>query len=365
MMRALMRFLSILLLCGSFGLSGCGTSQGNNGDDDSDFSCPWQPTIVRIDFSNPILVGTTFSVAGEGFTLCGQNITVEIVIFGGNLVHPLRIPALIVSDSQILATINGNQFAGLENQQFMGQATVEFLDVGNAVAARSNELQITLTYVRELIPQVGTVGDVSATLYKEVQVTGSNLLLPSEGSSAVQLRGIMELPDGSQKNVEVEVPLEVNNNGGRNSGTFLFVPEIGGIEPGTLVADLKFVNRATEWTRISETVNVQIDLLPSYVIGWNPTSTTLGGIVTISGGGFIGRDSDETFYLHFSGTVTPRGGAPVDLDGDLFPVFIDGETASYSVIPVARDRKLISENFGIQTGTLNGSVTPVLLWGQD
>jgi hypothetical protein len=93
----------------------------------------------------------------------------------------------------------------------------------------------------------------------------------------------------------------------------------------------------------------------------SPNNPSLGGIVAITGAGFIGGAADQTLTLRLDGTATPHDGIPVAVTGlELVPAYVE-----YTLVPERQGEVLVAADFDFSWGSYSGTATPVLRSGAE
>jgi hypothetical protein len=319
--------------------------------------------IAQVVYSDPVLMGTRFTVNGTGFDESCGSVTMRFSgYYGGTQVDVDVIP-LVESLNRITFTASAGFLGqlGSSGSVFSGNIVVRILKAGFATNEAFYPVQFEVGSA--LQPILSMVNPMDVTLYAPVTTWGGGYIHGDEGTSHAVLEGIFTYDSGGSFPVTgVETPIYLVEETDRTRGYFHYVPDIAGISPGTFVGSVYVVNRHTDGTVLeSGSLGVTFILGSSFVTGLSPVESTLGGILTIEGAGFIGATTEETLTFLVEGTAYPYGGDPQTVAGlELIGRFLDGGHVQYDIIPTRIDNRLVATDFGFQRGSFVGTVTPVL-----
>jgi hypothetical protein len=233
---------------------------------------------------------------------------------------------------------------------------------GNTKGAESS---LNLEIRRELTPSIDSIGEGIVFLNSQVVVNARNLMLGGkEGSTKAELSGcfIVGVTSRTQcepgdKQVRVEVAVSAQS---RSRGSFAFVVEIGGIDPGRFIGSVTLANYQTVGLPIkSAKADVVFDLLESRISGFDQPAVSIGQFLDVRGEGMIGGGSGQT-VLQFKGNFRPTHGDAREVSFTAVSGFVDGTRVQLVIekgIGVGEFINLSKEN-----GTLEGTWTPILIY---
>ncbi|MFH1438383.1 MAG: hypothetical protein ABIJ56_21925 [Pseudomonadota bacterium] len=333
--------------------------------------CALQLAISGVSHPGTLLAGSTMEIQGSGFdSACGQ---VEVVFsgyYGGRDVEVVASPEVASLNRLNLTADSGflGQF-GSPGGSFSGN-----LGVRIAVASETaNEVfyPVQFDIAAALSPILTDVSPVDVTLNAAVSVSGDGLIRDGEGTTHAILDGTFEPETGGTiaiSGARTAVLLVEEND--RTRGYFLFIPSLVGIVPGSFTGTVMLRNEHADSTVTgSGAIAASFNLGTGFVTGISPSRTSLGGVLTVEGAGFIGATTEETMTLLIEGTAIPYGGDPAAVtDLELIGNFVDGGHVTYDVIPIVdtdTNDRLIAADFGFQRGSFSGTVTPILSYRGD
>jgi hypothetical protein len=330
-------------------------------------------TGLRVFAAQPdvLLPGSVVVVSGESFVdrpwgLSTLRIRGERS--GGDGQGPIDVsPVLSYVDARTLeAVVDDQLFAALggEGSSLEGAVRVEVLSTVDGQLYETSGLDVAWALRNELAPRIDAM-PTSAVIFpnEPLAIVGSGLLLRGEGETTAVVEGCFtpEGGDTCDAIAPVEIPVVTADPFDREHGTLAFAPEIAGIEPGRFEGSVALRNRHTSGSVAdSPAVPVVYDMQRPIVYGASTTEASVGQYVTIDGGGFVGGAG--TTFLDFEGTFTSDAtGERIDMDELLLPEFVDGHTARY----VVSDSDAIGQRLDVRydTGLLEGTVTPRIVWG--
>lgn len=330
-------------------------------------------TGLRVFSAQPdvLLPGSVLVVEGESFVdrpwgLSTLRIRAERSGDGGEASLDLS-PVVSYVDARTLELpVDDDLFAALggEGSSVDGTVRVEVRSTVDGQLYETSGIDVAWALRSELAPRIDSL-PTSAVIFpnEPLAIVGSGLLLRGEGETTAVVDGCFTAEDGeSCVAIEpVEVPVTTADPFDREHGTLAFAPEVAGIEPGRFEGTIALRNRhASGAVADSPAVPVVYDMQRPIVYGASTTEASAGQYVTIDGGGFVGGEG--TTFLDFAGTFTSDAtGERIDMDELLLPEFVDGHTARY----VVSDSDAIGQRIDVRydAGTLEGTVTPRIVWG--
>lgn len=245
---------------------------------------------------------------------------------------------------------------------FLGDVSLEVTSLVDGQLYQAAPLQLALQVRDQLEPRLDLVQTGGLIFVNDpIQVDGSGLLLGgNEGQTYAVVEGCFtaEGQTGCTQVGPVDVPVVPETPFDRERGTFAFVPEIAGIEPGTFEGTVTLRNDHGTGAQVESGVRqVAYEMIEPAVFSVSPTTASLGQYVDVEGGGFVGGKVGTDTLLRLAGTFTPTGapgGVPVDLL--LVPEFVDGRRVRY----VVNEDDSLGQALDLRkdTGTFVGTLTP-------
>jgi len=312
-----------------------------------------------------IVPGSRLLLEGRNFSdTCEHTLELSGSLGGGDLQLSIPLAAQTVerAERQVDEALFAS-FGGLGT--FEGQA--EVISRNPAGEARSEPLGVTLQIRQHLTPALQAVGSGIVHLNTKVPVEGGGLLLGgSEGTTTVELKGcfLAAGTTGSCSSAGIQVAakqvVQPERDGVRRRGWFEFAPAIAGIRPGTFEGTLRLQNLHVDGhSEASATLAASFQLQQTHLDALAPAAVSLGEYLDLQGAGFV----DSGTLIHFQGSFTPKGGAPLPLTLDLVPGYQDGNTVRY----VMEEGQGVGAAVDLRTtwGTLAGTWTPTVVWKKD
>jgi hypothetical protein len=272
-------------------------------------------------------------------------------------------PARFVDAGQLDVAIDAGMLAeiagGESDADFQGVAIVEVVSAIDHETHRSAPLEVALAFRSRLAPTLARVETGVIFVNDEIAVEGDGFLLGGdEGVTVAQVSGCFVREGGGacEPVAAVVVPLASRS---RARASFAFEPRIAGIVPGRFAGTLAVENRpaAGEPAR-SSMIDATYDLVAPEVFALDPPAASLGQLVFVHGGGFVGGEPGALTEIELAGTLHKAGGAAASVQMTWIPELVGGRLARYAVNPddaLGRALDLRSE-----TGELTGTVTPVV-----
>ena len=355
----------ILLLALSWALAGCASSQvvdeGLEGLSLTDV----QPGVV--------VEGTTIVITGSSFVAqAWGSSTLRLVgsfsDASGQHDIDVALPARFTDFEHMAVGVDAQVFGALGGEgDFSGQVTVEVVSAVDGKTYATDALDRTLQFSTILEPQLDQAQTGGLIFVNDaIEVQGADMLLGgNEGTTYAVVDGCFQPGGQGSCNpvASVEVPVVPDSPFDRTRGTFAFVPEIAGIEPGVFTGTVALRNRHDSGAApTSSAADVSYELIEPAIFDASPTSASLGQYVDVTGGGFVGGEPGADTLLHLTGSFTPAGapsGAPVDLE--LVPEFVEGRHVRY----VISEDDALGQSLDLRsdTGTFVGTLTPVISYG--
>src|SRR5690606_1168202 len=176
--------------------------------------------------------------------------------------------------------------------------------------------------------------------------------------------GTFTFDAGGTVDVDVTQPVFALERGDRERGLVVLTTDIGSMMPGTFEGTIRLESQLRSGQRSeSAALSTSLHFNPPELYGLSATTASLGEILTVSGGGFLGGPDrpDELTLLRIEGTFTPAGGGSPEAFGpvEIPPVFVSGSEVQLVIEPELRDDALVSMLFGHARGTFMGQATPI------
>lgn len=326
---------------------------------------------VRLDAIGPsvLVPGSTLVLEGSGFLpeLAGPTTLVLSGALDGKQ-EEITLEALFVDYDRLEVAWPGHPAEGL----FMGTAQVRTPSSYDGKEHVSNRLTVDLQVVQSLIPGLSEVEDGGTHVNDPVIVRGGGLLLGgAEGQTFARVEGCFRAGgSGTCHSVgPVEIPVVPWEPLERAVAGFPFAPEIAGIEPGRFEGELLLVNRHADGTETrSGSLPLKHGIGRPVVREMAPRGVSLGQIVQVRGGGFVGPgpgDPTAVTLLELDGRFQGaeggfnvvltlvgelQGGMPGEL-GSRVHYVVNEEDALGRLVDVRRS-----------PGTFTGTLRPVVAW---
>jgi hypothetical protein len=312
-------------------------------------------------------------------------IVVTTTNLGASAEHVLHLEGSITAASsagQVIATtlplrqitvqrgevqLNEALFQKVGQGVFTGQAHVRSTNEWGK--AQGPPTSVSLQFIKHLVPAISDLGDGVVHLNSEVKISGTGILLGTEGKTQARIRGcFLEVgktgscaADGVL--VDHQEVVQPQSETDRYHGSFIFSPKICGITPGDFKGTVFLTNHHSDGKlEPGSTRSAAFQLQKTRIYRLDQKSASLGQYVDIRGAGFVGGAGGST-SIRLSGTFKPTSGASSPINIDLIPSFENGGLARY----------VLEEKVGLgsvallrsQLGTFAGSWTPSVYWGKD
>src|SRR5690606_12861746 len=110
-------------------------------------------------------------------------------------------------------------------------------------------------------------------------------------------------------------------------------------------------------------IGLRVELDEASIDAGAPAVVSLGQLLELSGGGFVGGGPDQVTLVHIHGSFAPVDGPPVAIDTIVVPTFVDGQTLRYALNEDDQLGHLLAPRGS--GGVLTGVVTPIVSFGDD
>lgn len=318
-----------------------------------------------------LLLGTRFVVRGAGFV--ADDLGSQDVVFHGTAGGPATVPAELVDATAVAVTVDAALRDRFTLDGPYAQATVEVVRRPRYGAGEDRaSVALPLRAVSRLTPTATSVSPAEVYPGAVLRIGGEGFLQLSEGTSLVVLDGEFTTVDPplQQPVAGLAVP---GRQLARDVLELPLTPDLFGIRPGRFEGALRVVNQVPGQPDATSAAvsGLALDYGSAVVDSVAPTSVRRGQRVEVTGRGFVPTDSalEATTLILLDGTFTPRTGPALDLSGPnalaLFPDGFSGGTRMDYVLRVALDPDGQPAGLGLVPGVFQGSVVPLLLYGQD
>jgi hypothetical protein len=329
------------------------------------------PLVVASAGPAELLLGTHFLVHGAGFV--ADDLGSQEVVFRGAGGSPVGAPAEYLDDRTIAVTVDAalRDHFGVDGP--FAPVTVEVVRRPRYAddEARAS-IVLPLRAVSRLTPTATGVSPTDVYPGAPVQVAGAGFLQLSEGTSLVVFDGEFTTTDPPLQRpiVGLAVP---GRHRSREALEVSLTPDLFGIRPGRFVGRIVVVNQVPgqEDVPSNQVSGLTLAYGPAVIESVSPTSVRRGQRVVVTGRGLVPTDSalEATTLILLDGTFAPRTGPPLNLTGSaamaLFPDGFRGGTTMEYVLRVTLDPDGQPQGLGLVPGVFQGSVVPLLLYGQD
>lgn len=318
------------------------------------------PEILEVLAPSPALEGSILEVRVLGAEALGSAPRLELME-GGASVDELE--ALPSEGATLLFELSGSAVAFLGP----GVHTVEVRLLGDVGSEPfTTELRLVTTLPVDLFE----VPSGEAFRNEVGVVNGNGILAATEGEVLARFVGTFAPDAGGSSPVDVELPVAPLERGDRERGVVVLTTDLGGLSPGTFSGTVQLGSRLRSGeTSESAALPTTIHFNPPALFGLDPTEASLGQILEVRGGGFLGGSDrpTETTLLRIEGTFTPAGGGSPEPFGptELVPRFVSGSAVELVIEPELRGEELVSSLFGHARGEFSGTATPITIVGTE
>lgn len=315
------------------------------------------PRITGYDAVRPMIVGTEIAVSGLGLDRVGP--VAELVVRSGGLewilpeatalrgtsaARPFLVSSALVSELSEGVHAVTLVVRGDETNSSPFETT---FDVGGALALTLDAAPSGIVHFEDV-----------------VVVHGSGFTTATESAMEAHVVGTFTPAGGTGVPIDVRLPAELADLSGRDRAVMVLGTELGGptLREGRLEGTMTL---ETESGASTPEASLSLDFAAPELFALDPTSASVGRIVTVRGAGFLGRPgrSDETTILRVAATFTPEGGSAAAFDMELVPVWTSGAELGLVIEPRIQDGQVVASLFGAQRGVLAGTATPVAIRG--
>jgi hypothetical protein len=340
-----------------------------------------------------VLPGTTLQLVGRGLPdpsagsarlrIRGRALTSD----GNARDVDVTLPAHPISTTRLEAAIDRAAFTLLGGAGRLEAEATLIVDAARDGALHSaTAASLALTLADELAPTVVSLEGGVRRTNDLVVVEGDGeafLLGDREGETVLVLDGCF-LPDGvtppcdgrngSRAIPDVELPARPLAPGDRSRVAVRLVPELFGLQPGVFNGRARVENRLAGGTvRAASERTIAITMVRPRISSVTPGAASLGQIVTLAGGGFIGgpgRD-DEVTLVRLRGSFRPDApdGKPATqastVDLTLVPRVILDPAGPARLEYVLDESDALGRRIDLRavTGRFLGTVTPIVRQG--
>lgn len=234
---------------------------------------------------------------------------------------------------------------------------------------RGGESTVQLEFATLLTPVLRAAGTGLVYVNSQVQLDAEKLLYDTgEGATLAKLEGCF-LPEGvggqcaaGGTKISVQQVVVAEHGSGRKRGSFLFAPNLMGVDAGRFEGELQLVNvHGNGEKTFSEVSAVTFDLAPTYLAGLDQPSVSWGQFLDVRGKGFVRAEGGANMAIRFEGNFTDAArNTTRQVSFEMVPQYIDNSHVRY----------VIDDTFGLgsvvqvrrETGLLSGTFTPLIDW---
>jgi hypothetical protein len=315
--------------------------------------------IVQVE-PDTVLPGTWIRVFGEGFVAPSEgDLTVNLL--AGDRTH--AVDWEWVDANELNFRIEPDLFTSLGGVgAFHGEVLVEVVYPGGT--RRQEGRAVSWTLEQTLQPRLTgfSPAEGSATVFLGdlTRVSGSGFLLKGEGTTRLRISGTFTPQEGLAEEWNRSFVLPAQR---RELLEGALPADALGLQPGRFRGDVVPVNEHENGAHLEGTglSDVYIELAPTVITRYEPTSASRGQWIDFVGRGFAGGSATTT--VRIEGTFTDSEGQVMPLVGSdalvITPEVQSGETMRY-VLRVTPDGYGGLRGLGAVAGVLRGTATPVV-----
>lgn len=322
------------------------------------------PRILEIVAPSPVLEGSILEVRALGLEVYGSPARLALARAGTPVAELGAVPDADGRDGTVLFELSSQAVIALG----VGAHSLEARLVGDGPESEPYTLELTLvTSLPVELVEVPTDRDV---FRNEVAViVGAGIVGATEGTVTARFVGTFAPDSGGSSPIDVALSVAPLERGDRARGVIVLTTDLGGLRPGTFdgTVQLRSTLRSGE-TSESAVLPTTLRFTPPALFGLEPTEASLGQILRVRGGGFLGgpdRPSEAT-VLRIEGTFTPSGGTAERIEPtDVVPRFVSGAEVQLELEAKVQGDVLVSTLFEHARGTFTGTATPITSAGSD
>ncbi len=259
---------------------------------------------------------------------------------------------------------------GLGEVIFDGELKVRVEDVTGQFAGEGRLKGAIVRFTDQLQPELANVPErIMIHLNSPSTFEGVRFLKPGEGITSLVLTGSYEADNGGTRQINTE--LAVDSGGERTQATVVWNAGLFGVRPGTFTGSLKPRNdHNSGGPAEGPGVPIEVEILPSELIGFDPATASRGQRLTALGQGFIPLNPGlaQSMFFELNGSFLTSRGEELDLTGDnvlrLAPDLVPGHTTAQIAMrteSVTSGQRRILSGITATPGTFTGSITPILI----
>ncbi len=234
---------------------------------------------------------------------------------------------------------------------------------------RTDAFPTELTIARSLPVDLAEVPSGEAYRNDVAVLNGTGMISATEGELTARFLGTFTLDAGGASALDVTLPVAPLERRDRTRGVVVLTTDLGGLMPGTFDGTIQLLStlRSGEHTE-SAALPTTLHFDPPALFGLSPTEASLGQVLKVSGGGFLGgpdRPSEATL-IRLAGTFTPAGGTPEPFAAtELVPRFVSGSEVDLVIEAEVSGDTLVASLFDHARGTFEGTATPIAIAATD
>jgi hypothetical protein len=317
------------------------------------------PRITAVASPQPSVTGTILRVRGLDLDRCGS-------------------PAQLIVTSPAGEQRLGEQPDGLDDARpfaasaelvaALGDGTHDVTLVVRGPDAESEPFDTRLTLASSLPLSLDTAPTGSVHFEDLVVLHGAGFTTEGEGAVRAHVVGTFTPSGGSATSIDASLPVTLADLGARDRAVLVLTTDLAGVglAAGTLSGTLALDSTlASGEARSTPPVPIDLAFVPPELFALDPSTASVGRIVTVRGAGFLGRPerTTETTLLRVSGTFTPAGGAAAPFSMELVPSWISGAEVGLVLAPHVQNGMVVASPFDAQRGVLAATATPIALRG--
>lgn len=331
-------------------------------------------SVLRLGLDDdPALEGKSAKVTFEGFLDGGAAFKHELVVPLTWLRDEQRFVIDIAVQDGLWAVVNPSP-----SQTFTGTISLSVEDlIGPVLQGTARDVLVFFT--EAIVPRALEVDQITeARAGQRLGLGGDGFLRPEEGTTwAVVESGTITYEGGGTADASGR-RAPVRWNGSRTDAFLPISPEIFGVRPMSFEGTLRLVNALGPEGKDGsfdgpERLSLRFDLKRSFISAIEPAEGSRGQRVKLVGAGFLESDdrAGYSMLLQYEGVFRPTGtDTVIDYRGARaitrlpFRV-VDDRTVEQDVWYSVNEQTFQLEGLGATPGTFEGTITPILVAGQE
>ena len=324
--------------------------------------------IDEVVIPEPAVTNTVIEIKGGGFIDSPQCVEYHVRLVGninGRDVD-LELPVKDLSFDKIEVIIDKSiaSYFGSDSQ-FIGDLDLLYISKIDGTIFEYKK-EISFEYKKYITPEILEVDQGEHYINDFIIVKGNNFLMKDEGEIKFIIYGdfTTEEEDGEDFYLGLlEIKGILNQGEDRSINGFMLPPGICNLQKGNFIGKIKLCNIFPDGhISCSEEKEVNFHINESYLIGFSPSSFSIGQIVDIIGRGFVGGTEDSITTIRLRGYITTPEGTSIPIDKEIVPRFVSGDKLKYTVVVTNDNVQPISEDFQVSRGEFDGEATLILIY---